>query len=137
MNYQKALEIGKIRAKEAAEAIRRWTGVEAYDVCAVKPARSTDRRRTRDWQPVGRQSLKDIACDKGFRGDGDYHLLVIDEDGTVKATSRDRYPLGEVLRLADRPPMRVAILNDGELWKKLEEEDLRINARANALRIEV
>ena len=52
--------------------------------------------------------------------------------------SKDRcdYPT-YLLRLAERLPVRVAMSSQAELWKKLEEEDLRINACEHAVRIEV
>lgn len=118
MDYKKALEIGHKRAEEAAEAIHRWTGVEALAVCAVKPD-STDER----WRPVGKRSFKEIARDDGLRGDGRYHLLIVDENGTTKACTRKRYPLGEALRMADRLPIRVAMPGTGELWNELEKEE--------------
>ena len=37
MDYKKSLDIGRARAEEAAEMIRRWTGIEIMAVCAVKP----------------------------------------------------------------------------------------------------
>ena len=64
MDYGRAVEIGRGRAEEAAEAIRRWTGAEAMAVCAVKPAPGRGR-----WQPVGPQSLKEIARDDGWEED--------------------------------------------------------------------
>ena len=132
MDYKKALDIGHERADQAAEAIRRWTGVKAMAVCAVQPGRGK-----RDWKPVGQQSWKEIAQDNGFRGGGNFHLLVIDEDGAVKACSKDRFPLGEVLRLANRLPLPVAMPGRGQLSQRLDEEDLRTDATEHALHVEV
>jgi len=130
MNYKKALDMGHERANQAAEAIRRWTGVKAYAVCAVQPGRGN-----RDWKPVGQHGWKEIAKDDGFYGDSKYHVLVVDETGTVKACTKKRFPLGEALRLADRLPLPVA--KSGDLSKQLEELELRTNARDHALRVEV
>jgi len=131
MKYSKALAIGHRRAEEAADALRRWTGVAACAVCGVKPAPGG-----RGWEPVGAGSRKEIVRDSGFRGEGKYHLLVVDESGTAKACTRDRFPLGEVLRLADQLPMTVAMPGQGKLSRALEEEDLRVNARNDALHME-
>jgi len=117
MDYVKAVEIGRERAEQAAEAIRSWTAVEAMAVCAVKPGRSD-----RDWRPVGQMSRKEIAEDERPRTRGRYHLLIVDEDGTAKACTRKQYPLGEVLSLADRLPVPVAMPGSGELWKALAQE---------------
>ena len=132
MKYKKALDMGHERANQAAKAIHRWTGVKAHAVCAVKPGRGDH-----GWRPVGQQSWKEIARDDGFRGNGDFHLLVIDEDGAVKACSKDRIPLGEVLGLADRLPLPVAMPGRGQLSQHMAEEDLRTNARDYALHVEV
>jgi hypothetical protein len=137
MEYGKALKIGRTRAEEAAETIRRWTGIKACAVCAVKPACGRNPGTTRAWVPVGQESWKEIARDDGIRGRGNYHLLVVDKNGEVKACSLERFPLGEVLRMADRLPMRVAKPGEGELWKCLDEEDRRIEAKYHALHAEV
>jgi len=131
VDYKKALDIGRARAEVSAKALRRWTGVEAMVLCAVKVARWPER-----WMPVGEQSYKEIVRDNGFRGGGKYYLLVVDETGAVKACSKERFPLGEVLRLADRLPLRVAMRGEGELWKRLEEEGRRVDARERALCVE-
>ena len=131
MEYREALAIGRERAEDSAELIQRWTGVEAMALCAVRPGRTKGQ-----WEPVGLQSLKEIALDGGYRHSGRYSLLVVDERGTVKACSRELFPLGEVLRLADRLPMRVAMPGTGELWQRLREEDERTNVRDHALRVE-
>jgi len=99
-------------------------------LCAVKAARWPER-----WLPVGEQSYKEIARDDGYRGGGDYALLVVDETGAVKACSRKLYPLAEVLRLADRLPLPV--MADGELSKVLRERDTRDDVREDALHVEV
>ena len=128
MRYEQALKIGRARAEMAAEAIRRWTGVKATAVCAVKPALGSDPRTTGKWEPVGQRSYKEIARDDGMRGKGNYHLLIVDKSGTAKACTLKRFPLGEVLRLADRLPISVASPGEGELWKQLAEEDYRMYA---------
>ena len=132
MKYDEALAIGHIRAREAAAAIQRWTGVRSLALCEAKPG-----RRKGKWQPVGRMSRKEIYRDDGFRGGGTYYLAVVDEEGTVKACSREAYPLGEVLRLAARLPMGVASPGRGELWQLLDEEDARAHPRERALHVEV
>ena len=137
MKYNKALRIGRARAEEAAGALQRWAGIKACPLCAVRPAVGTDPQTPGDWEPVGRQSLKEIARDDGMRGGGNYHLFIVDEKDAIKACSMERFPLGEVLRLAERLPCRVASPGEGELWKCLEEEDLRIDARHHALHVDV
>ena len=128
MRYEQALKIGRARAEMAAEAIRRWTGVKATAVCAVKPALGSDPRTTGKWEPVGQRNYKEIARDDGIQGRGDYHLLVVDKIGSAKACSMKRFPLGKVLSLADRLPLSVAAPSKGELWKQLAEEDYRMYA---------
>ena len=118
MDYRKALDIGHERANHAADALRRWTGVEALAICAVKPDSADDGR----WKPVGGRSFKEIARDDGFHGDGRYHLVIVDADGTAKACSRKRYDLAEVLRLAERLLLPVALPGKGELWRQTEEK---------------
>ena len=70
MRYEQALKIGRARAEMAAEAIRRWTGVKATAVCAVKPALGSDPRTTGKWEPVGQRNYKEIARDDGIQGRG-------------------------------------------------------------------
>ena len=130
MQYEKALDIGRLRARDAARALRRWTGVEAMALCAVKAAHWRER-----WLPVGEQSFKETALDEGYRHSGKYSLLVVDETGAVKACSRKLYPLAEVLRFAGRLPMPV--MADGELSRLLQERDLREDVREHALHVEV
>ena len=100
VNYEEDLEIGHCRAEEAAKAIRQWTGVQALAVCALRPTSNPDR-----CQPVGQLSWKEIVQDTGFRGAGGYYLLVVDEDGTAKACSKQTFPLCEILKLAKRLPL--------------------------------
>jgi len=137
MDYEEALEVGLIRAKQAAEMLRRWTGARACEVCAVKPAWGDDPRRAENWRAVGQRSLKEIARDDGYRGGGNYHVLIVDEDGAIKAASCKRFPLDEALRLAERLPLAVWSAKDGELGHQLGEEDLRRMTRHHALHVEV
>jgi len=132
VKYEKALDLGRLRARDAARALRRWTGVESMALCAVKAAPWPER-----WLPVGEQSYKEIALDEGYRRSGKYSLLVVDETGAVKACSRKLYALAEVLRLADRLPMPVAMPGRGELWRQIREEDRREDAREHGLHVEV
>lgn len=123
MRHEKALDVGIARAEVAAEAIRRWTGVKAIAVFAVKAVPRFGRRAREHWEPVGDHSYKEIARDDGMKGQGNYHLLVVDDGGTAKACTLKRYPLPEVLRLAERLPLAVASPGDGELWKQLTQQD--------------
>ena len=136
MNYARALSLGRLRAETAAEALARWTGVEAMSACAVKPKRGDDSRRSGDWKPVGEQSFKEIARDDGAQGGGNYHLLIVDEDGTGKACSRKRFPLAEALELMDRLPLAVSRHGRQELCAKLEERELTVSARTYALLVD-
>ena len=126
MKHEKALDVGIARAEMAAEALRRWTGVKAIAVSAVRSISGYGSRARESWEPVGQHSYKEIARDDGMRGGGNYHLLVVDENGIAKACTLKRYPLGEVLRLADRLPIGVAKSGEGELWKALAEKDYRM-----------
>ena len=137
MDYAKALNIGRMRADTAAKALGRWTGIEAMSVCAVKPKYGDDPRRARDWKPVGEQSFKEIAQDDGAQGGGNYHLLIVDDEGTGKACSRKRFPLPEALRLMERLPLPVAVTGRRELSRRLEECELGTTAREHALQVEV
>jgi hypothetical protein len=71
-----------------------------------------------------------------YRYSGQYSSLLLDERDVAKASSRELYPLAEVLRLANRLPMRAPVLGGGELWQRLEEEDERANVQDHALRVE-
>jgi hypothetical protein len=126
MKYKRALEIGRARAEAAAEAMQRWTSAKACAVCAVKPGTGWDAYRTGDWMPVGQQCYKEIARDDGSQGKGNYHLLVMDEEGVIKACSLERFPLAEALRLTKRLPMSVALPGKGELWQQLDVEANRM-----------
>jgi len=130
MDYERALDIGRLRARHAAKAVRRWTGVEAMELCAVKAAPWPAR-----WLPVGEKSYKEIARDDGYRGAGGYALLVTDESGAVKACSRRLYALAEAVKLIGRLPLPVA--PSGELARALQEQDVAKNARDPALRVQV
>ncbi|MDP2897850.1 MAG: hypothetical protein Q8Q12_15050 [bacterium] len=132
MKYDEALTIGRRRAEEAAAAIQRWTGVRAFALFTVKPG-----WRKGSWKPVGRMSRKEICWDDGFRGGGGYYIAVVDGGGAVKACSKQLYPLGEALKLAERIPMGVACPGRGELWQRLDEEDARARAGERALHVEV
>ena len=132
MKYDEALTIGRRRAREAAAALQRWTGVRAFALFAVKRG-----WRKGSWEPVGEMSRKEIYRDDGFQGGGRYYVAVVDEEGTVKACSKEVYPLGEVLRLAERIPLGVACPGRGELWQRLDEEDARARAGERALHVEV
>ena len=126
MKYEQALKVGRARAEQAAEVIRRWTGVKAIAVCAVKPASGPNMRTTGNWEPVGQQSHKDIARDDGMQGQGNYHLLIVDKSGTAKACTLDRFPLAKVLKLAGRLPLQVDSPWQGELWKYLNQEQCKL-----------
>jgi hypothetical protein len=125
MKHEKALAIGIAHANVAAEAIQRWTGVKAIAVFAVKSVPGIGSRASESWEPVGTNSYKEIARDDGMRGGGNYHLLVVDDSGTAKACTLQRYPLAEVLKLAGRLPLAVASPGEGELWKRLVQQDDR------------
>ena len=128
MKHEKALDIGFKRRKEAAEAMRRWTGVEACEVCAVRPSGNGGR-----WEPVGKRSFKEIWRDEGLLHNGEYHLLVVDETGASKACARERFSLERVLQLAERLPLPVACAGECELSRQLDEQESRQNARSHAL----
>ena len=132
MEYKKALNTGHERADAAAEMIRRWAGVDAYAVCALRPGRNG-----RQAEPVGERSFKDIARDDGFHGNGQYHLVIVDEKGATKACTKDRFPLDRALRLAKRLPVGVAVAGWGELSSRIDERHVRGAARDHALHIEV
>ena len=125
MKYEKALDIGRTRAEMAAEVIKRWTGIKAIAVCAVKYPYGQS-LGAGEWEPVGQQSYKEIARDDGMQGGGNYHLLVVDKAGTAKACSMERFPLEKVISLADRLPLIVAAPYKGELWKQLVEGDSQL-----------
>ena len=137
MDYGIALSIGRARAETAAEALGRWTGVEAMAVCAVKAGHEGHTDRTGDWEPVGERSFKEVARDDGFAGGGNYHLLVVDERGVAKACTRKRFPLDEVLKLAERLPLPVATQGRLELSMRLQEKEMTLAARDQALRVDL
>ena len=92
MRHEKALDIGLARAEMAAEALRRWTGVRAIAVCAVQTVPETGLRAGESWEPVGPFSYKEIARDDGMTGGGNYHLLIVDENWTAKASCPSQWP---------------------------------------------
>jgi len=114
------------------------TGAPWKDLPERYPPRSTCHRRFQEWTRSGvfDTILAALAEDLRDRG-GRYHLLIVDEDGAAKACSRKRYPVGKVLRLADRLLLGVAMPGRGELWRQLEKGNLRANARDRALHVEV
>jgi len=132
MNYRDALRIGRDRADQAAEIIRRWANVAAYPVCAVRPTQG-DGDSAHGWDPVGRQSFKEIVRDDGAFGLGDFHLLVVDEQGSAKACSKERFALAKAVELATRVPLPVAMPGRGELWRELEARHDRAAAGTKAL----
>jgi len=136
MDYKEALEIGQARARRAAEAIEKWTGAKACAVCAVKPAGDAGEEGPAEWEPVGENSWKEVACDEGFTGAGGYHLLVVDEDGVPKASTVDRFALPMVIALAEGLPMPVADPGHGELWRLMGQAEERRTARHWALHME-
>jgi len=136
MDYKLALDTGRKRAEQAAEALARWTGVETYPLCAVQPAPGSERRGARDWEPVGQQSYKDIARDEGIYGRGNYHVLVVDEHGTAKACSRKLFGWVDVLRLVERLPLPVAAPGWGELWNALDRKPDAGEVRSRSVRAE-
>ncbi len=131
------VDIGRARAESAARALRRWTGVRALAVCVLKPAYGYDSKKADVWIPVGELSFKEIARDDGYFGSGNYHLLIVDETGTAKASTWDRYPLEKVLQLAKRLPLPIAAPGTGELWMQLNNSCNPSSAPENAQRIDV
>jgi hypothetical protein len=136
MDYKLALDTGHKRAEQAAEALARWTGVQTYPLCAVQPAPGSDPRTKGNWEPVGQQSYKEIARDEGIYGKGNYHVLVVDENGTAKACSRKRFALADVLRLVERLPLPVAAAGWGELWGALDRKANAGEVRSRSVRAE-
>lgn len=131
MNYGEALEVGRQRAEWAAEAIRRWAGVEALPVCAVLPAPGRGA-----WLPVGLANRKEVVRDDGFRGAGRYYLAIVDEFGTPKACSRGLFERDEVIRLARRIPISAAPPRDSELRRQIDRREAPREPRDRALHIE-
>jgi hypothetical protein len=78
---------------------------------------------------VGKGCWREISKHTGALGSGTYHLIVVDEAGSVKACSMDRFDLQEVLELAKRLPLPVAEPGRGELWRALEQEESAREAR--------
>ena len=133
MHFGDALKIGRVRAKQAAQALQSWTGVKATAVCSVRPMRGNDPDTAGDWEPVGQGCWKDICRHNGALGQGEYHLLVVDKAGSVKACSMERYDLQTVLKLAKRLPLPVAEPGSSELWLAMEKVEDAREARWRAL----
>ena len=133
MKYKDAVNIGRVRADQAAEALRRWTGIQTTSLCVVRPAPHSDPDRTGSWEPVGKGCWKDISKHTGALESDTYHLIVVDEAGSVKACSSDRFELSEVLKLAQRLPFAVAEPGRSELWQALEQEENVREARGRVL----
>jgi len=133
MKYKDAVNIGRVRADQAAEALHRWTGIQTTSLCVVRPARDSDPDRTGSWEAVGKGCWKDISKHAGALESDTYHLIVVDEAGSVKACSNNRFELAEVLRLAQRLPFAVAEPGRSELWRALEQEENAREARGRVL----
>jgi hypothetical protein len=129
VKYEDAVDIGRVRAEQAAEALHRWTGIQTTSLCVVRPAPDSDPDSTGSWKPVGKGCWREISKHTGALGSGTYHLIVVDEAGSVKACSMDRFDLQEVLELAKRLPLPVAEPGRGELWQALEQEESAREAR--------
>jgi len=133
MRYKDAVDIGRIRANRAAEALHRWTGIQTTSLCVVRSASHSDPDSTGSWEPVGKGCWKDISKHTGALESDTYHLIVVDEAGSVKACSNNRFELPEVLRLAQRLPFAVAEPGRSELWRALEREEDAHEARGRVL----
>jgi hypothetical protein len=133
MDYEDALKIGRARAENAARVLQRWAGVKATAVCSVRPLPGGDPDNARDWEPIGTGCWKEICRHTGALGHGEYHLLVVDETGSVKACSRERFDLQKALELASRLPLPVAEPGTGELWLAMEGVENAREARSRVL----
>jgi len=137
MRYDKVLEIGQGRAEEAAELIRRWTGIKVYALCVMNQVVSRrNPEKTVGWDPVGKRSWKEIIGRRGTDGQTMYNIAIVDEGGTPKTCSVDVFPRAKALRLADKLPVPVFAPGEGMLWKCLEDKELRNDSRYNALHVE-
>jgi len=133
MRHSNAFEVGRARAEQAAATLQAWTGIGAVAVCVLRSRPNRDAGHAGDWQPVGEGCWKEICSHNGAMGSDTYHLLVVDEAGSVKACSRERLDLRTVLELAERVPLPVASPGEGELWRALEREENTREARSRVL----
>ena len=100
MKYEEAVNSGRARSDQAAEALHRWTGIQTTSLCVVRPAPHSDPDRTGSWEPVGKGCWKDISKHTGALGSDTYHLILVDEAGSVKACSNERFELTVSFRQA-------------------------------------
>ncbi len=124
MEHEQALIIGKRRRADAMHALTWYLNERAGEVCAVKPAKDAG-VDSRDWDPVGEESYKEICIRTSLAGDREVYLLVVDGDGTAKAMSARAYPLAIALQIARAMPLPVYAGRAGSLIGELHEESLR------------
>ncbi len=137
MRYERALEIGQARAEEAADLMRRWTGIKVYALCAVTEVVSRrNPEKDAGWEPVGQRSWKEIIGRRGTDGQTRYSIVILDEDGTPKACSADVFSRAKVLKLADKIPVAVFAPGEGTLWRCLEQKEMSLDSRYHALHVE-
>lgn len=137
MRYEEALQTGKARAEEAAEILRRWTGIKAYALFAVnRIVRRDNPDKTVGWEPVGSRSWKEIIPGRGKDGCIEYHLAIVDHDGIPKACSARAFGRAKAMRLAEKLPLSIFAPGKGILWESLEQKHTGRDARYHALHVE-
>ena len=138
MNYEKALEIGVGRSADAAELLATATGLMTQMVRAVKQIGSFGRREDPDaWAPVGEENFVDVAFFEHKEPSANALVLLVDEDGYTKASTRDFLPVKDALGIAKYLEFPVSTVKRSYLRQVLEAEDLTEQVRASTLRIDV
>jgi hypothetical protein len=133
MDYERALEIGRVRRKEAAQILRRWAGVRTCEVCAVRPRVRVKNGCAGGWEPVGEENYKDVMRKGGALTQADTYILVVDGDGNVKACSWEPLPLRKAVELANQLALPVPKGRRSELERYLEEADMRETVMGSTL----
>lgn len=138
MNYEKALEIGVGRSADAAELLATATGLMTQMVCAVTRVGSFGRREDTDgWAPVGEESFVDVAFFEHKEAPANALVLLVDEDGYTKASTRGFFAVKDAVGIAKSLELPVSASKTSYLRKVLEAEDLTEQVRASTLRIDV
>jgi hypothetical protein len=132
MEYEKALEIGRRRAEQAARLFESKIGMRGLAVCAV---RQIDETGT-EWMPVGEASFLEVAVFDRKPSAQNTLFVIVDEDGCPKACSWEYLALDRALCLVRHRPLPVSPRWDSRLRTLLEAEDLAEQVRNSTLRID-
>jgi len=139
MDYEKACRLGTLRAAAAAVYLERATGLKVDSVCAVRPltAGLLPESDNDAWTPVGNGLFVDVAVFDHKDAARKALVLVVDREGTAKASTREFMSVEEALRVADRIALPVSAAKGSRLRELLESKDLAETVRASTLTMDI